>query len=159
MSPGCVVDLLSAYSFAMRTFVTSSSTSSSDGLGRDASYLPSAYVPGRTHSGGNSLGHQIPDLLRQIHPIFISLILLIFRQKFLISFRCSTRTRSRALGNYLRTFARPKRPGCSGPQFPFPSSRRLQPLCSSFRGCPQVIQLSFDGMFDNPCWIYTLALR
>ena len=55
MGPGCVVDLLSARSWVIRTFVTSSSTSSPDVLGREASYLPSAFIPEGTHLAIRSL--------------------------------------------------------------------------------------------------------
>jgi hypothetical protein len=55
MGSGCIVDLSSAHPSPMRTFVTSSSTSSSDVLGREASYLISALAPEMTHLAIKSL--------------------------------------------------------------------------------------------------------
>jgi len=55
VGPGCVVDLTSVRPGGDRTFVTPSSSSSSNALGREASYLPSALVPGLTHLAIRSL--------------------------------------------------------------------------------------------------------
>jgi hypothetical protein len=55
MGSGCIVDLASAHPSPMRTFVTSSSSSSSDVLGREASYLMSALAPEMTHLAIKSL--------------------------------------------------------------------------------------------------------
>ena len=58
MGPGCVVDLTLAPLHERGrngTLVTSSSSSSSDAMGREASYLPSALIPRMTHLAIKSL--------------------------------------------------------------------------------------------------------